>query len=514
MMMLTKGVFFFGGIFMVYGQVVLNYLFPGFAASLLFFGISEIYLCVKKEQVTWVRRGLFLLLGVYLTAVFAVTVSPDYTFSIEQFGQNINLVPFRAWSPEGGSSSNFWGNIGMFIPFGTLLVLLSKKCRRLFTALSAGVELSLFIELLQLFTVRTTDIDDVILNTVGTLCGFLLGKLLLFFIPSLSKMTAILKTTDGKLYRKHANGKSIVVLAILIYASIFCAGFSGTNQEITMPGEPGTNAEVQMNEDVEMISADIIAENAFLWNASRNAVLFEKESSRQIAPASTAKMLTALTVLDCCEEEESVMVGEEVGLIATDASRAWLNPGDELTVRQLLDALLLPSGNDAAYALAVFAGRKMSGNDEASIESALAVFIDAMNEKAIKIGASAGNFKSPDGYDTEGQYTTAHDLACIAKEFCESDVLREIAGSSRLTDTWPCGREVTYDNTNELINPDSQYYYDCAIGLKTGKSEAAGSCLVSAAYINDELYICVIMGSTEEGRWTDSLALYRTLSTI
>jgi len=132
-----------------------------------------------------------------------------------------------------------------------------------------------------------------------------------------------------------------------------------------------------------------------------------------------------------------------------------------------------------------------------------------MNKKAAEVGAADSNFTSPDGYDDSGQYTTAHDLACIAKEFWESRLLRDIAGSYSIADTWPSGHEVTYNNTNELINPDSQYYYENAVGLKTGKSVAAGCCLVSAAYIGDKLYLCVVMGSTEEGRWTDSLALYR-----
>ncbi len=96
----------------------------------------------------------------------------------------------------------------------------------------------------------------------------------------------------------------------------------------------------------------------------------------------------------------------------------------------------------------------------------------------------------------------------IAKEFLGSALLREIAGSYEISDRWLSGKQVTYNNTNELMNPDSQYYYPEAMGLKTGKSEAAGCCLVSAAYVEGEVYLCVVMGSTEEGRWTDSRTLY------
>lgn len=498
---------------MFYEPVFLRYLIPGLAASILFLGISEINLRIKNERISWFHRIMFLAMGLYLTVVFSVTVSPDYVFSLEHFGQNINVVPFRVLHTDFES----WGNIIMFIPFGTLLVLLSKRCQKLYVTLFAGAALSFFIELLQLFSVRITDIDDIILNTAGTLCGFILGKLILHFIPSLRKMVGITKKVDGKLCRKHNDAGSIVILVILVFASVFATGFPKTNDEAKLqfliPGEKKSAVSEQPSEAdaIEKISAEVNARNAYLWDIRSNTILYEKESEQRIAPASTAKMLTALTALEYCDEDEQVLVGREVHLIAEDASRAWLNPGNELTIRQLLDALLLPSGNDAAYALAVYAGRKVCEDENASIEEALAVFVEAMNKKAAEVGAADSNFTNPDGYDASGQYTTAHDLACIAKGFWESSILRDIAGRYRIADTWLSGHEVTYNNTNELINPDSQYYYECAAGLKTGKSVAAGCCLVSAAYIDDELYLCVVMGSTEEGRWTDSLALYHAI---
>lgn len=500
--------------FMLYESVYLRYLIPGLAASILFLGISEINLRIKNEQISWFHRIMVLVLGLYLTVVFSVTVSLDYVFSLEQFGQNINLVPFHEFHMDFES----WGNIFMFIPFGTLLVLVSRRCQKIYVTLLAGAGLSLFIELMQLFSIRITDIDDIILNTAGTLCGFILGKLILLFIPSLRKMVGITKNVDGKLYRKHNDAGSIVILVILICASVFATGFPKTQDEAKIQFLiPGGNNKSTLSEqpsdaeEPEKISADVNARNAYLWDIQSNTILYEKESDQRIAPASTAKMLTAITVMDFCDEDEQVSVGREVQMIAGDASRAWLNPGNELTVHQLLDALLLPSGNDAAYTLAVYTGRKINGDDNASIEEALASFVEAMNEKATEVGAADSNFTSPDGYDDSDQYTTAHDLACIAKELLESSLLRDIAGSYRIADTWRSGHEVTYTNTNELINPDSQYYYEHAVGLKTGKSVAAGSCLVSAAYIDDELYLCVIMGSTEEGRWTDSLALYHAI---
>lgn len=495
---------------MFYNMVFLRYLLPGLVASIVFLGISEIHLQRKGEQITWSHRIMLLLMGWYLTVIFAVTVSPDYVFSMKQFGQNINIIPFQALHTAFSSPLNFWGNIIMFMPFGTFLVLLSNKYQKLSLTLLTGAGLSLFIELLQLFSIRSTDIDDILLNVTGTFCGFIIGKGILLSMPSLRKTTGVFKRMDDKLYRNHQDGGRIVVFIILIFTSVFSTGFSGLYGAPFLPKEQKLAVSEPSSpvDSSEQIFVDIDAKNAYLLNIDANTVLYKKESSQQIAPASTAKMLTALTVMEYCDKDERVLVGKEVRLIAEDASRAWLTPGSELTVQQLLNALLLPSGNDAAYALAVFAGRKACGDDEASIEDALGAFVKAMNEKAAEVGAADSNFSNPDGYDADGQYTTAYDLACIAKAFWKSSVLRDISSSYRISDTWLSGQKITHNNSNQLINPDSPYYYEYATGLKTGKSVAAGCCLVSAAYIEDALYICVVMGSTEEGRWIDSLALY------
>jgi D-alanyl-D-alanine carboxypeptidase (penicillin-binding protein 5/6) len=261
-------------------------------------------------------------------------------------------------------------------------------------------------------------------------------------------------------------------------------------------------------EDIERISVDIAASNAYVLAVDTDSVLYEKNSNARIAPASTVKMLTALTVLEYCPLDELFTVGAEIEMIAADSSKAWLRKGDKMTVKQLLIALLLPSGNDAAYTLAVNAGKRIAGKHDIGTRQAIGVFVDAMNQKAKEIGAASSNFTNPDGYDEDGQYTTAFDLAQIAKACLDNDVLAEIMSSYKISDTWSNGREVTYTSTNELLNPDSRYYYSKAIGLKTGSTGDAGSCLVSAAYIDGRTYICVVMGSSAEIRFSDSLTVF------
>jgi D-alanyl-D-alanine carboxypeptidase (penicillin-binding protein 5/6) len=261
----------------------------------------------------------------------------------------------------------------------------------------------------------------------------------------------------------------------------------------------------------QKISADITAANAYVVNMDSGTVLYQKNSAERIAPASTAKMLTALTVLDYCSLDDTFTVGSEIDLIAADSSVAWLNSGDKLTVKQLLAALLLPSGNDAAYTLAFNAGKRIAGDNGLSVQQAVKAFVDAMNAKAKEVGAISSHFANPDGYDADGQYTTAFDLAQIAKACLENDALAEMMGSYKIGETLVSGREITYTNTNKLIDPNSQYYYSNAIGLKTGSTKDAGSCLVSAAVIDGATYICVVMGGSAEIRFSDSLKLYKEL---
>ncbi|WP_425755712.1 transpeptidase-like D-Ala-D-Ala carboxypeptidase VanY-D [Ihubacter sp. rT4E-8] len=286
------------------------------------------------------------------------------------------------------------------------------------------------------------------------------------------------------------------------------------NNEDYSLGDGGQSETVSPSLDsANSLSVDITAANAIVINADTNTVLYQKNGTDKIAPASTAKMITALTVLDYCSPDDEMRVGAEIEMMQDDSSRAWLMQGDTLTVRQLLVALMLPSGNDAAYTLAVNAGKEIAGDMGLSNAQAIDVFMDKVNQKAKSLGAENSNFVVPDGYDADGQYTTAYDLAVIAKACLDNPYISEIVASDSSYERWPNGREVTYNNTNELLNPDSQYYLPEVIGLKTGTSSLGGACIVSAAVINGNTYICAVMGSTEDGRYQDSIDIYDAIKT-
>ena len=126
---------------------------------------------------------------------------------------------------------------------------------------------------------------------------------------------------------------------------------------------------------------------AILIDADTKEVLFHKNACKPLFPASTSKLLSSLVTLEWCQEDEEVLVGEEVNYIASDSSKANIREGQILTVRNLLEGMLLPSGNDAAYVAAAYVGRKSLEDPEAPGEVAVGEFVRLMNEKAESLGA-------------------------------------------------------------------------------------------------------------------------------
>ena len=260
---------------------------------------------------------------------------------------------------------------------------------------------------------------------------------------------------------------------------------------------------------------ELEAENVLLASLTKDLktdeFLYESDSEEVIYPGSTIKMLTALTVLDIADPEEKAKVGLEYFLVPSDASKAGLKPLMKLTIRDLLKGLLLPSGSDAAYTLAAYCGRKIGEKEGMSASEAVALFVDAMNDKAASIGAGHTTVVNVDGYDEEGQFTTAQDLLIMTEAFLEQQVLSEICALAEDEMTIKIGKvkkKIPVRNTNEMLHEDSVYYNADAAGVKTGTTSLAGGCLVSAFIIQGEEYICIVMKSSRDGRYTDTQKLY------
>jgi len=261
--------------------------------------------------------------------------------------------------------------------------------------------------------------------------------------------------------------------------------------------------------DIDNPKINIQADAAILFDVKTNKVLYYKNPVKVEFPASTLKLLTAMVALNNCDPKEVVTIGDEINLIASDSTRAYLKKGEKISIKNLLEGMLLPSGNDAAYAIATYVGRKALKNPEATKEEAIAEFRRLMNKEAKKIGVKNSYFMTPDGYDAIGQYTTAYDMGLIGMAALSYKNIVEITQKTNCSTTFASGEEVTWTSTNKLLKRNSGEFYAPTYGLKTGTSNMAGKCLISAAKKDGKEVVCVIMHSDTNGRWEDSVKLMK-----
>lgn len=327
------------------------------------------------------------------------------------------------------------------------------------------------------------------------------------------------RTSARRIRRRRGRIGALIcfVLAVVLFIVLAVGFYGGSIQDdrfqkdVSKDAQQAQSSQLHAAKSAGQSSIPVTASKGILICSDTNEILWEKGSQMSTAPASCAKLLSALTVLKFCDAEETLRVGREVYRIPEDASRAYLSIGAQMSVRQALIAMLLPSGNDAAYALAVYTGRKIASDEDLSIDEALERFEDEMNDVARELGALDSKFISPDGYDADGQYTTAYDLALIGQAALENELISEIAGMVYSSETWLSGETAEYENTNEMLLSQSPYYIPECTGLKTGTSTSAGACLVMSFTVHDKHYIGVIMGSTEDMRFEDAMQLYKFL---
>lgn len=257
--------------------------------------------------------------------------------------------------------------------------------------------------------------------------------------------------------------------------------------------------------------APLAAKAALVYDATAERELFAKNGDLRIPPASTAKILTALLVLELGDPDERFTVGSELDMTLPGSSRCWLRKGSSYTVNELLHGLMLCSGNDAAYVLAVHLGRKLSGQPKLGSKAACAYFCELMNGRAAELGALSSHFVSPEGWDYADTYTTVRDMCLITRAAMENPAFRELAACTDFRFTTPAGTFHHWRTNNGLLSPSSEYYLPEAIGGKTGTTDNARCCLVTAAAVNrHEIYVLVYGCPRNEERYTDTLRLCET----
>ncbi len=229
------------------------------------------------------------------------------------------------------------------------------------------------------------------------------------------------------------------------------------------------------------------AGSAVLIAAQDGSVLAQKRAHERMGMASTTKILTALVALEHLELDKNVKIPKEA--VGIEGSSVYLVEGEELSVRELLFALMLASANDAAVALAIAACGDTDG------------FVHKMNEYVTRMGLTDTHLTNPHGLADKDHYTTAYELALISKKALENEVLRSIVSTYKTTIRY-CGKE----GGRVLVNHNKMLkLYKGSIGLKTGFTKATGRCLVSAAERDGLTLIAVTLNAPDD--WKDHSAL-------
>lgn len=250
-------------------------------------------------------------------------------------------------------------------------------------------------------------------------------------------------------------------------------------------------------------------EQYFVYDSSKGVVSHTGELDGMLYMASITKLYTVHIALKYLKPNELLTVGGELGFVAFDASVAGLERGDVLTVEQLIAGALLPSGNDAAYVLAVAAGRKILNKPNCREKLALDAFIAEMNRRAKLDGMKSTRFVNPDGYHNDGHYTSMNDVLTISKIAIENDLIIKYT-SMREFEVVLGERTLKWHNTNMLIHPESELYRKNVIGLKTGFTDRAGACIVVAEKIGNRTVIVGVFGcDSMKARYEEAYSLLK-----
>ena len=303
------------------------------------------------------------------------------------------------------------------------------------------------------------------------------------------------------LYQYYKNNGVYVLRRAIAYKSLAAlmlgaASFSLLNLPQGMPASAEVQDKVYVQPERPEIpglvvsSADplqkLTARSAIVMDAVTGTVLYERDIDARRYPASTTKMMTLIVALEHGKLDDIVTVSKNAE--GVEGSTLWLVQGDKIPLGELLAGMMMHSGNDATVAVAEH------------IAGSVPAFVQMMNEKAGEIGAYNTHFANPNGLPDDNHYTTAFDLAKIAAYGYSIPHFEEIVSRQEATYEWVKDPSKQLRNENQML-----WLYRGGNGVKTGYTEAAGRCLVSAARRDGMQLVAVVLDSYY--MWNDSIAL-------
>ncbi len=288
-----------------------------------------------------------------------------------------------------------------------------------------------------------------------------------------------------------------------------------TEPEETLPAvEIGDmDTETVLYDALAALEPELKCDQIFVFDATTGQMLYKRTTEGdKLYPASITKLFSAYVALQYLDEYEVITAGEELSLVKPGSSVAYIGRGHQLYASTVVEAMMLPSGNDAAMVLAAAAGKRIAGDDTISAAEAVQVFVAKMNEMAKQLGFEKSHFANPDGFHIGCHYTCLNDMARIAKLALENKTIARYIRRYQDDVTFVSGQTIEWKNTNLLLNPEDGFYRGDAIGMKTGYTRQAEYCLMSAFKCSNGRTIVVgAFGSDDEfDRLRDILKLINT----
>ena len=249
------------------------------------------------------------------------------------------------------------------------------------------------------------------------------------------------------------------------------------------------------------------AYQAFVYHVNTGKMVALRGDGQDIYPASVTKLLTILTALQYLDPEMEVTPGDEIYKPEKNSSLAYLTKAYTLTVRQLVEGMMIPSGNDASYVLSVNAARTALNDPELSTSECVDWMVARMNDYAEMLGMDSSHFSNVDGYWCYDHITTIEDMARLALAAYNCPAIRECCGIAEITETLLSGHSITWTNSNLMLDPTTEVYDERVKGMKTG-SISGNNCLVAILEEDGEVYLTGVFGCPDKiGRYRDVLKI-------
>jgi D-alanyl-D-alanine carboxypeptidase (penicillin-binding protein 5/6) len=446
------------------------------------------------------KRDAVILLGffaIYIIALLKITIF-KYPDAGAPGSGGLNLIPFDTIAEFSRrilngqfiiGVSNLLGNFVIFIPLGYLVAELFPKMRKFIKIFSLAFIFSSGIEIFQyIFARGAADIDDVILNTLGGIAGYLLYVLLseLFTIKSAVAISALMITFICAGFFVYDNFKFFAVRPARAVTRDNDQMEEIKKENIKNDESRQENARLLSNIRLNSLRAYLIR-----LDEKGNEILFDDGGDERVYPASLTKIMTAVIALENIENlDDQIVLGSEMFRALYECSQAGFEPGEIVSALDLLYGLALPSGAECAVGLA----ERISGTESA--------FAALMNEKARELGMNGTHFMNSTGMHDANHYTTAKDMAALTAYAIQNDGFYKIFTTDKYltkpTIKHPNG--VAFYSTLFSNMNGASFSGGVILGGKTGYTDEAGQCLASLSEKNGERLILITFGAPGDNK--------------